>query len=64
MTYDEAKMRQAQEAMFKIISGGFHKDLAKICKKMYDAFRKEGFSRGQALDLTKAIFMSGKKAEE
>lgn len=64
MVYDEGKMREAQEFMAKMVRGGYHKELAKMCRTMYDAFRKESFTKRQALNLTKALFMPGRKEEE
>jgi len=55
MTYNEGVMRQAQEDLAKMIRGGFHEVIAKGYRVLYLAFRKEGFSRRQALNLTKFI---------
>lgn len=58
MTYNEGAMRQAQEDLAKMIRGGYHKVIAKGYRAIYLAFRKEGFSRGQALNLAKSILGS------
>lgn len=55
MSYNEGKMRQAQEDLAKMTRGGFHKVIAKGYRTLYLAFRGEGFSRKQALNLTKFI---------
>lgn len=57
MVYEEGKLREAQEFMAKMVRGGFHKELAKNLKIMYNAFRKEGFTKKQALDLAKTMFI-------
>ena len=56
--YNEAAMRQAQEGVFKLLQGGYHKAMAKAVRQFYLAFRKEGFSRGQSLELVKHLFPS------
>jgi len=52
---EEHELRKAQEGIYRIIEGGFNKELAKLTKNVYDCFIKEGFDKVQALDLTKAL---------
>jgi len=52
---NEVKYRQAQENLLHMIEGGFHKEITKLCKVMYDAFMEEGFDAPQALKLTIAL---------
>ena len=62
--YNEAAMRQAQEGVFKLLQGGYHKVMAKAVRQFYLAFRKEGFSRRQSLELVKHLFPAAGRDEK
>lgn len=54
--YDEAEMRKMQENIAKMIRGGYHKEIAKTHKAMYDAYIEVGFSPWQAMILVLNLF--------
>jgi hypothetical protein len=47
-------MRKIQEQTANLIAGGFHKEVAKYHKAIYDAYIAVGFTPEQAIDLVKA----------
>jgi len=53
------KLRKFQEMSANMRTGGFHHEIAKWHKAIYDAYVKTGFTPEQALVLTKAHIKSG-----
>jgi len=47
--------RKSQENLSHMIEGGYHKEIAKLAKAMYDAYIEQGFNEQQALELTKCL---------
>lgn len=56
---NEVELRKAQENVANMIAGGFHKDIAKMAKAMYDAYVEAGFNKEQAIELTKMSLSGG-----
>lgn len=52
---EEHELRKSQEEIFRIIEGGFNKDIAKLAKNVFDSFKNEGFNDEQSLRLTIAL---------
>ena len=50
---DDVEYRKIQERVANMIAGGFHKEIAKTAKALYDAYVEVGFEEEQALDLVK-----------
>ena len=46
----EINCRKAQENLQHMIDGGYHKEIAKLAKVMFDAFIEEGFNEVNAID--------------
>ena len=51
----EINCRKAQENLQHMIDGGYHKEIAKLAKVMFDAFIEEGFNDVNAIKLTQCL---------
>jgi len=54
----EIDCRKAQENLQHMIDGGYHKEIAKLAKVMFDAYIEQGFNAEQALKLTISLLIS------
>ena len=52
---NEIEYRKAQERFQHMVNGGFHKEIAKLAKVMFDAYIEQGFTKAEALELIKII---------